>query len=59
MEPTPSKVSTSIALAPDLRDRLDFAAKAIERPRSWAAGRAIMEWLARQPPTDPNKDAAP
>jgi predicted transcriptional regulator len=42
------KAPVTIALAPDLRDRLDAAATAAERSRSYIAGLAIREYLARQ-----------
>lgn len=56
MEPTPSKVSTSIALPPDLRDRLDAAAAAIERPRSWVCAKAIEQYLARNAAPLPDQE---
>ena len=52
------KAPVTIAIAPDLRDRLDAAATAAERSRSYIAGRAIKEFLARQAETQ-QQDAAP
>ncbi len=46
-----AKVPTCIGLPPDLRDRLDAAATAAERSRSYIAGLAIREFLARQAET--------
>jgi predicted transcriptional regulator len=49
MEPaTDRKITTTITLAPSLREQLDAAAVAADRPRSWIAATAIREWLARQ-----------
>ncbi len=47
-QPSPAKVPTCIGLPPDLRDRMDAAAEAMERPRSWVAAKAIREYLDRQ-----------
>jgi predicted transcriptional regulator len=44
---TTSKIPTCIGLPPDLRDRMDAAAAALERPRSWIAATAIREYLAK------------
>ena len=46
MEPVTSKVTTTIMLQPDLRDRLDDAAAVLDRSRSWLAGRAIERFLS-------------
>lgn len=48
MEATPAKVSTSIAIAPDLRDRLDAEAARQDRSRSWITAAAIAEYLSRR-----------
>ena len=47
MEASPSKVSTSIALEPDLRARLDAEAARLDRSRSWLTAQAIREMLER------------
>jgi hypothetical protein len=45
MESAAAKVMTSIMLKPDLRARLDDFAAAMDRSRSWLAGRAIEAFL--------------
>jgi metal-responsive CopG/Arc/MetJ family transcriptional regulator len=42
------KTPVCIAVAPDLLARLDDAAAEMERSRSWAASKAIAEYLARR-----------
>ena len=45
-----AKVTTTIMLPPALRERLDDAAADLDRSRSWLAGRAIEQFLARLSP---------
>jgi predicted transcriptional regulator len=44
------KIVTSLTLAPDLLARLDTVATAADRSRSWVAGEAIRQYIARQAP---------
>jgi predicted transcriptional regulator len=48
MERTEPKIITTVTLSPALRVRLDQAAAAQDRSRSWVAATAIREWLDRQ-----------
>jgi predicted transcriptional regulator len=50
MEQHPSKISTSIAIASDLRNRLDAEAAKQERSRSFLTAQAIKEYLAKREP---------
>lgn len=52
MEST-ARIPTCVTLPPGLRDRMDAAATAMERPRSWIATKAIEQFLDRLSP-DPN-----
>ena len=47
MEPSASKITTTVTLTPDLRDRLDAFAAKEDRSRSQVTGRAIREYLDR------------
>lgn len=47
METASSKISTSIAIAPELRASLDAEAARLDRSRSWVAAEAIRQMLAR------------
>jgi hypothetical protein len=54
-----AKVPTCIGLPPDLRDRMDAAAAAMERPRSWIATKAIERFLAEILAPIPRREVMP
>lgn len=41
-------VATAVRLAPEVRTRLEAAAKRLDRDLSWCIRRAVVEWLDRQ-----------
>ena len=42
----PGKALITVYLPNELKDELDAAAEALERPRNWVIVKAITEWLA-------------